>query len=207
MNSNIYVSFIILTWNSEKYIDHCLASIDKLNSFLRLEILVVDNGSNDKTLEKLGQFKSLANYVVKIISLEKNIGTTTSRNLAIKESKGQILVFIDSDVEFNSYGFEDMVNYLMNNKEIGILAPRIEYPNGNIQHSCKKFPTLNVKLLKLIDIFTRFSISNRDYYFDFPFSNPTEVDTAISAFWLMKSDIIDLVGYLDETRLARYIFK
>ena len=54
----------------------------------------------------------------KIISLPKNEGTTVSRNLAVKQAKGDILIIMDSDVEFNSYGFKDMINYLLQDNYI-----------------------------------------------------------------------------------------
>ena len=188
----------MLTWNSEKYIRNCINSINKLYSQLSLELIIVDNGSEDSTLQELQDSKRSVNFPFKIISLPKNEGTTVSRNLAIKQAKGDILIIMDSDVEFNSHGFKDMINYLRLHPKIGILAPKILYPNGEIQHSCKKFPTFILKILRLVCILTRFFSFQHDFYPNFPFNNTTDVDTAISAFWVMKRDIFELVGYLDE---------
>ena len=198
LKKKVKLSCIVLTWNSVSYIEGCLSSIDQLKSIVKLEVLIVDNGSVDGTIDKLLNLKTSASYNVEIISLSKNLGTTITRNMAIKKSNGDILAFIDSDVKFDKKGFLEMLNYLNNNKEIGILAPMIRYPDGSIQQSCKKFPTLDVKLLKLIDIFTFFNSSNRDYYVNFPFKAPHMVDTAISAFWLIDKKNVDLVGYFDE---------
>ena len=192
------LSCIVLTWNSILYIDDCLNSIDGLKEIMNLEIIVVDNGSHDGTQERLFKFQKRTKYNIEIILLDRNMGTTVTRNMAIKKCNGDFLAFIDSDVKFSSNSFLDMVNYLNKNKDVGILAPMIRYPNGAIQQSCKKIPTLDVKLLKLIDIFTFMKSSNRDYYGSFPFKVPTFVDTAISAFWLMRKDIIDIVGIFDE---------
>jgi GT2 family glycosyltransferase len=198
LKGKVKLSCIVLTWNSISYIEGCLNSIDKLKSIVDLELVIVDNGSTDGTINKLFELKSFINYDVEIISLNKNLGTTITRNMAIKKCNGDMLAFIDSDVEFDKEGFLEMVDYLNNNEDIGILAPMIKYPDGSIQQSCKKFPTIDVKFLKLIDIFTFFNSGNRDYYVDFPFDAPCIVDTAISAFWLMNRKNIDLVGYFDE---------
>ena len=197
-DSNILVSFVILTWNSEKYIRNCIKSIDGLYPQINVEIFVIDNGSEDNTLQELQDLKRLINYPFKIISLPKNEGTTVSRNLAIKQVKGDNLIIMDSDVEFDNHGFKDMINYLGLHPKVGILAPKIVYPNGEIQHSCKKFPTFLLKILKMVNILTRVFPLQRDFYSGFPFDEPTDVDTAISAFWVMKPDIFNLIGYLDE---------
>ena len=198
MERKMSLSCVVLTWNSVSYIDDCLHSIDGLKEMINLEVIVVDNGSTDGTQGRLFEFQKINKYNVEIILLDENMGTTITRNMAIEKCNGDFLAFIDSDVKFNSKGFLGMVHYLNDNEDVGILAPMIRYPDGSIQQSCKKFPTLDVKILKLIDIFTFMKSSNRDYYDGFPFNSSICVDTAISAFWLMRKDIINLVGIFDE---------
>ena len=66
--SSILVSFVILTWNSEKYIRNCIKSIDGLYPQINVEIFVIDNGSEDNTLQELQDLKGSINYPFKIIS-------------------------------------------------------------------------------------------------------------------------------------------
>lgn len=83
----IKIAFIILTWNSEKYINNCIKSILDLN-FSKIYISIVDNGSTDSTLEILENLRSdKKNVYLNLIKLKNNLGTTISRNLAIKEVK------------------------------------------------------------------------------------------------------------------------
>ncbi|MCM8787668.1 MAG: glycosyltransferase [Candidatus Omnitrophica bacterium] len=84
-------SIIIPAYNSEKYIKACLDSIFNLNYPKKdYEVIVVDGGSKDTTLNILKKYK------VKVVH-SKNISIANSRNLGAKEAKGDTLVFIDSD--------------------------------------------------------------------------------------------------------------
>ncbi|MBQ6479660.1 MAG: glycosyltransferase, partial [Anaerolineaceae bacterium] len=75
------ISFVILTWNSEKVISACLDSIAEISEQDK-EIIIVDNGSSDKTVEIIDQFiKANSQITIRLIQLEKNYGTTISRNL------------------------------------------------------------------------------------------------------------------------------
>ena len=81
---------------------------------------------------------------------------------------------------------------------MGILAPCLIYPDGTIQNSVKKFPTVTDKLRKLGQIFLRLPLGRSDFYPDFPWDSPRVVDTAISACWIFRKEILGDVGYLDE---------
>lgn len=192
------VSFVVLTWNSEKYIAKCIDSISTLSREVNIELIVIDNGSKDNSLHLLLQVKRTKKFSVTIVPLSKNIGTTKSRNIGLRKATGEFIIIMDSDVEFRADGFTEMLIYMEQHPEIGILAPNIIYPSGLSQHSCKRFPTFPAKLFKLMKVFTQFAFVDQDFYEDFPFDNCREVDTAISAFWLLRRNLIDLTGYLDE---------
>lgn len=86
-------SIIIPAYNAEKTIKKCLDSVVKQN-FPDFETIIVNDCSIDQTKEIVNQYK------VRQIILEKNQGPAAARNRGIKEAKGDILVFIDSDVAF-----------------------------------------------------------------------------------------------------------
>lgn len=85
------ISVIIPTYNAEKYIGKCLKALLSQNYKKRYEIIVVDDGSTDKTAEIVRKFKK-----VKLIEQEHK-GPAAARNLGIKHSKGAILLFTDAD--------------------------------------------------------------------------------------------------------------
>lgn len=198
--ASITLSLIILTWNSEKYIHVCLHSVvEKLaEESLSFEIFVVDNGSTDSTMHILESYSRKYPKNIQIISLEKNTGTTYSRNLALKKSKGQYVCILDSDTCILSGSFREALEYLNEHQDVGLLAPLLVLPNGQVQHSVKKFPTFFQKLQKPRKIFGDKSFKDHDFYDDFPFTKETIVDSAISACWIFPRYLLSEVGLLDE---------
>lgn len=107
------ISAIIAAHNSEKYIERALRSIlDQSLSKDIYEIIVVDDGSTDKTRNILRSFKDM----IKIITIKKNKGLSYARNLAVKQALGRYIIFVDSD-DFVSHNLLTMEReFLRNNK-------------------------------------------------------------------------------------------
>lgn len=91
------VSVIIPTYNSEKYIKRCINSV-LCQSWLNFEVLVIDNGSGDNTLNILKNYKS--NYENITILNESRRGPSYARNLGLRKANGEFVVFVDSDELF-----------------------------------------------------------------------------------------------------------
>lgn len=201
---NFDISVIILTWNSENYINNCISSIfeDAYFSSISLEVVVVDNCSRDKTLEILQDLQKVYPFLY-IINLDKNYGTTFSRNIALKKCSGEYILIIDSDTEIKSGALAELINTFENNERIGIVAPRLLYPDGSIQPSFKKIPTATVKLLKVMpikklnEIGTRLELYNEKFYKE-DFKDFFEPDYCISACWMVSRKAFDEVGLFDE---------
>jgi chondroitin synthase len=87
------VSVIITTYNSSSTIEACVESIIK-QSYKNLEIIIVDDASTDQTVEIINKFKDSR---IKLYRLDYNSGTYLAKNIGISKSKGEIIVFQDSD--------------------------------------------------------------------------------------------------------------
>ncbi len=197
------ISFVILTWNSRKYVHACIHSYAKsvVAAGFDAEFLVVDNGSLDGTAKEIDErvFPDLpAGCTGRLFRLEKNRGTTISRNIALRAARGEIVAICDSDTEYLAGSWVEVAEYLWKNNDVGIVAPSLWLPEGAIQESVKRFPTIGDKLARLPDVFFGKTMQRSDRYKDFPWSTTREVDTAISACWLMRKDIFRSVGLLDE---------
>ena len=88
------VSIIVPVFNSEKYIEKCLKSL-LAQTYKDLEILVIDDGSKDNSSDVVRQLQ-LDDQRIKLICQE-NQGVSSARNKGIEMSKGQYIVFVDSD--------------------------------------------------------------------------------------------------------------
>lgn len=194
---NQLLSFVILTWNSERTIYDCLKSVSaKCNKEkLEYEIYIVDNGSSDETIKIISDsFKRLP---IELIALDKNKGTTGPRNMALSKCKGNIICVLDSDAIFTDGSVKKIIE-LLDYESMGIVSPRLILPDGTIQNSVKKFPSVLSKFMKIPKIILKIGIKDYDFYDNFPFSKVTEVDTAISACWFFRRELLDDVGFLDE---------
>jgi len=194
------ISFVILAWNSSRYLDACFNSIiAKCDSeSLAFEIIVVDNGSTDNSREILERFSRSYPDKFRLIHLDLNKGTTLPRNLALKQAQGKYICIFDSDAEILNGDMSEVLDTLKERHDVGIIAPMLLLDDGTVQNSVKKFPTFCHKLLKIPKIILGIKVANADFYADFPFLQERPVDTAISACWFFRRDLVDIVGYLDE---------
>ena len=191
---NGYLAFIILTWNSEKFIYDCLESINNIEIESKA-IIVIDKGSKDNTVNIIRKFKDIC-----LIELDKNYGTTFSRNIGLKmASKYSYICIIDSDTIINNNAIENLIICLNEGTDHYIAVPRMVNIYHEHQLSYKKFPTVISKLLKAapISILQIKGIELEEYHFTFK-SDYYYVDYGISACWMLKGSILNKIGYLDE---------
>ncbi len=127
----IKVSVIIPAYNSEKYISRCLDSV--LGQTMKdIEIIVVNDGSTDKTLDILKGYKAENPEIIKIID-QQNQGQSNSRNNGIRVTEGEYIAFVDSD----DYIEPNMLEVLFekaekSNAEVVVGDTNCVYPNKSV---------------------------------------------------------------------------
>ncbi|MBI3559337.1 glycosyltransferase [Candidatus Gottesmanbacteria bacterium] len=113
------ISVIIPVYNEEKVIESCLESLAKQT--IKCEIIVVDDGS----ISAVKKFKG-------VISLnQKHLGPGAARNLGANKASGDILVFVDADMEFEPDFIEKLINPIINKKTIGTFSKEEYLLNKN----------------------------------------------------------------------------
>ena len=103
------VSIIVPIYNGEKYIKRCLNSLIK-QTYKNLEIICVNDGSKDNTMDILNKLQKKDKRIV-IIDKE-NTGVSDTRNTAIKKSTGKYVCFCDIDDIYELNYVEKMLNYI-----------------------------------------------------------------------------------------------
>lgn len=111
MQNKFDLSIIVPVYNCENYIERCIESIIN-NDLPNTEVLIINDGSTDKTLEKCKNFVELYSNI-RLIN-QKNKGVSYSRNLGIKKSKGKYVMFVDAD-DYLTNDFSKIINLLNNN--------------------------------------------------------------------------------------------
>lgn len=202
------IGYVILTWNSEKYISGCLHSIFEMTpKNYRHVVVVVDNGSTDGTRDLLDAEEKRyleSSLHLETIRLNKNEGTTRSRNLGLTrllaiEPAVDWICILDSDTEVNGPAITTMIKALKNKPHIGIIGPRLHNAAGVYQVSGKNFSTLTGKLLKVSPIRSMRDYGERMETMIKPYGiGCIPVGYLMSACWLMRRDIFEQLGPLDE---------
>ncbi len=113
------ISVIIPTYNEESVIVECLSSLDR-QSIKDFEVIVVDDGSTDNTVEKIRQLNIL-NYKL-TITKGKHAGPGAARNEGSKQAKGNILVFVDADMTFDMSFLEKLIEPIQRNISKGTFS-------------------------------------------------------------------------------------
>lgn len=112
------VTVFMAAYNAENYIATSIESV--LNqTYSHFDFLIVDDGSTDSTVEIIQSFNDPR---IRLIQNEKNKGLPFTRNVALKESKGEFIAILDSDDIAFPNRLEIQINYFMNHPLIGILG-------------------------------------------------------------------------------------
>jgi glycosyltransferase involved in cell wall biosynthesis len=113
------ISVIIPVYNEEKHIKECLRSLLAQDDYPEFEIIVVDDGSTDKTREILQEFAARQ----QIIFLKQNhLGSGHARNLGASLAGGEILVLVDADMSFTEGFLRDLVKPIIDGKSKGTFS-------------------------------------------------------------------------------------
>lgn len=188
------ISFIILSWNSDRFLKKCIESILKVKA-LETEIIIIDNGSIDNSINIIKQYKD-----VKLIKLDKNYGTTISRNKGLHEIKDtDYICILDSDTIINEEAILIMTKYVEEHKDVGIVGPSMVGENNVKQIPYRKFPTKRIKFYKSLPIkkFNKIGEELESYDLE-KITNEFECDYLISACWVLRYETYKKLGDLDE---------
>lgn len=193
------LSIIIVSYNTRDLLEGCLASLFAAQTGRdRWKVIVVDNASTD---DSVGMTKQRFPHV-HIIENKKNIGFSAGNNVGIKKSKGKAILLLNSDTQVSAGAIQEILAYLMHHPDVGVATCKLSRPDGSMDPACHRgFPTpwaAFTYFLGLENLFptSRFFGSYHQGYKDL--SRPHEIESPSGAFYLVRREVIDEVGLLDE---------
>ena len=136
---NSLVSIIVPCYNSSKFICECIDSVID-QSYSNWEMLIVDDYSTDNSRDLILKY-SKNNKKIKTFFLEKNVGPAEARNIAISNSKGKYIAFLDSDDVWRNNKLERQIHFMNNNKiSFSFTSYQPISENGKKKYSVIKVP-------------------------------------------------------------------
>jgi len=119
-----FVSLVVVNLNGKGVIEPCLESI-RQHTRVAHEVIVVDNGSNDGSLEYL---RSVGG--IRLVANPENAGAVEARNQALTISTGDCVVFLDNDVVVTQGWVERLLECANSDASIGLVGPRSNFASG-----------------------------------------------------------------------------
>ena len=197
------LSVIVVSWNVRDLLRRCLqsilAAVDGSAPPRTLEILVVDNASADGSAAMVqAEFPT-----VRLIANDRNRGFTAANNQGLAASQGRYLLLLNPDAELMDSALAEMVGCMETHPEAGVLGPQLLYPDGSVQSSRRRFPTLATALVEstVVQEWWRDNrVLRRCYMLDTPPApgEPQPVDWLVGACLLVRRAAYEQVGGLDE---------
>jgi len=159
------LSIIIVNYKTPKLTKNCVASIKKYPPKVPYEVIVIDNSID-------------------------NIGFAKANNKGIRKAKGKYIFLLNSDTEVKKDAIKKLLRFAKENEDAGVVAPKLLNPDGSVQASAFRFPTIILTM--------------REYWFGernllskyVPTTKTVEV--AVTAAFLITPGALEKVGLLNE---------
>ena len=184
------LSVIIVNWNTRDMLRECLGTLLQHLGGLEYEVIVVDNGSTDGSIEMVvNRFPD-----VYVIQNKENKGFACANNQAIRASTGRYVLLLNSDAFVEDNSIQRMVAILDAHPQIAIAGARLVYPDGSLQVSHGPLPTLTIERLRLFGLDKLFQKRQ-------PAQNTVEfieTGTVEGACLLSRRHALDQFGLMDE---------
>lgn len=189
------VSVIVVNFNTKAYIKRCIESILKTDRSVSKEIIIVDNGSTDGSVEYLQKLNNTK--TIKLIKNSTNTGFSFAVNQGIKISSGKHVLLLNSDTVVKENSIKSLIDFANNTSDAGVVGSRLLNKDGSIQKSCLNFPSITNAIYEyffgIIGAFSKYHPKD---------SAPTPVDAVAGASFLISRKALEKVGLMD----TRYYF-
>lgn len=199
MKKTPILSIVIVNWNTKKYLAKCLSSIYRNKPSALLEVIVVDNSSQDYSAEMVRKKYPW----VKLIANKNNNGFAGGNNQGWKKSTGKYILFLNPDTVVHKNSLEIMIDFMEKNKEAGACSAKLINPDGSDQKLgfYRRTPTLLRVFFShgpITSIILRIPYFRKKFFEHTDFSKIHEIDQPPGACFFTRRSILKKIGAMDE---------
>jgi len=183
------VSVVVINWNRRIFLDKCLSSL-RIQSYRNIEVIFVDNGSTDGSVEFVEEFFP----EVRIACFKDNMGFAKAANAGIKIARGEFIALLNNDAVADCFWVEKLVKGVNSSMEVGFCASKIlRAPKGLLIDTAG-------------DYYTRYGVAiKRGHNVEANRVSQTRfVFGACAAAALYRKSMLNDIGYFDEDLYCIY---
>ncbi len=192
------VSVIIVNYKVKYYLAQCLHSVLKAMDGIDGEIIVVDNDSQDDSIDYARELYPQVTF----IENKENLGFSCANNIAIRQSKGEYVLLLNPDTIVNEHLLADCITLLDTHPEIGATGVRMLNENGTFAPESRRgVPTpftAFCKMVGLTSLFPKSRLFGRYYMKYLDEYAATPIDIVSGACMFIRKSVLDECGLLDE---------
>ena len=186
------LSAIVVTYNAAPWIERSLESVRETGA----EMIVVDNGSTDGTLDVVRERFPEARVVE-----QENRGFGAGNNAGMRAASGRYFLLLNPDAWLTEGALEDLVAFADEHPEAGVVGPRLLNPDGSLQRSVRGYPTpwrLATEYFFLRKLAPHSEALNALFGAGFDHKSVREADYLFGACLLVRREAVDSIGGFDE---------
>ena len=183
------LSVVIVSYNVRSYLEQCLQSVQRALEGTEGEVFVVDNHSDDDSVETVREHYPW----VRLIENQENLGFAKANNQAIRQAQGDYILLLNPDTVVAEDTFHGVLAFMDEHPKAGGAGVMMCYEDGSrAPESRRALPTPWVAALKMMGFTKRYYLS------DLPWDQPCRIEVVSGAFCLLRHEAIKTVGLLDE---------
>jgi GT2 family glycosyltransferase len=190
------LSVVIVNWNVCDLLQRCVESVLSSQRSITTEIIVVDNASTDGSV---GMLRAEFPQTI-LIRNPENRGFPAANNQGIAAAQGRYVLLLNPDTEVLADALDTLVQYMDAHPDVGLVGPQLLYPDGQVQSSRRRYPTLATLFFEStwLESLAPRSLLRRYYVLDQPDDAVLDVDWVTGAAMLARREVIQQVGGMDE---------
>lgn len=183
------LSVVIVSYNVCSYLEQCLQSVQQALDGIEGEVFVVDNHSDDNSVEVV---KTRYPWVRLIVN-EENLGFARANNIAIRQAEGDYVLLLNPDTVVGEDTLRQSLAFMESHPKTGGAGVMMHNADGSLApESRRAIPTPWVACRKML------GFSKRYYMSHLPWDEPGRIEVISGAFCLLRRKALDEIGLLDE---------
>ena len=192
------LSVIVVNYNVRQFLENALTSILRAMEGVEGEVFVVDNASDDGSVEMVrAKFPNVI-----LIENKENLGFARANNIALKQARGKYLLLINPDTVMQEDTLQVMLEFFRETPDAGLAGCKILNPDGTFELGAhRSFPTPWVAFTKVFGLSALFPKSKLFGKYNLTYLSPDEtyeVDAVSGSFMMITREAYERVGALDE---------